>query len=161
MKTTAHYFAVIFALALIGCDVQSGMTKKGLEKYNPSPTPTINLPTPEPIDPADVVTVDTSLQGPTVNINKPDEARKAKCGKYNRVAINTDGQEVKIDGVCSQVMINGDGNNVTVTAVSEVVINGTGNSVKFSKYVNGKHPIVTDNTGGSTVSKAVNSEAQK
>ncbi len=154
MKIFAFCVAFVALVALNGCDVQSGMTKKGLEKYNPSPTPTINIPTPEPIDPADVVTVDTSLQGPTVNVNKPEEAKRAKCTKYNRVAINMNGQEVKIDGICKQVMINGDGNRVSVTAVSEVVINGTDNTVEYYKIANGKRPIVNDSVGGSSVTRS-------
>lgn len=152
-----RYTSLILTVALAGfftaCDVQSGMTKKGLEKYNESPTPPIKAATPEPIDPADVITVDAALAGPNVNVNTPEEAKKAKCDKYNRVSINTDGLEVNIAGACKQITLNSDNSKVTVTAVSEVVINGTGNTVSYAKYVNGKHVIVNDNAGANTVTR--------
>jgi hypothetical protein len=151
MKHILFATALALPLLLTACDPQSGITKKSLEKYNPSPTPPINIPTPETIAPADVVTVDTNLAGPNINVNKPEEGKKVKCDKYNRVMINGDSKEVNIEGACKQIMINGEGSKVTVTAVSEVVFNGTDNKVEFYKYVNGKHPIVNDNAGASTV----------
>ncbi len=155
MKHAALVSALAVLALLAACDVQSGMTKKSLEKYNPSPTPVINVPTPEPINPGDVVTVDPEASGPTISVNKPAEAKRVKCTKYNRVAINADGLEVNIDGVCKQIMINGDGNKITVTAVSEVVANGTDNKVEFYKYANGKQPFVADNTSSNTVAKGI------
>ena len=60
MKTTILSIAIIICSFPSACDVQSDITKKSVEKYNTSPTPVINIPTPEPIDPADVVTVDAA-----------------------------------------------------------------------------------------------------
>lgn len=146
---------IIIALTFtVACDVQSGISKKELEKFNSSPTPAISVPTPEPIDAADILTVDAAASGPTININKPEEGKRVKCDKYNRVAINGDGKEVNIEGACRQIMINGDNNIVKATAVTEVVVNGYQNKVEFYKYANGKHPVIADSGGSTTVIKS-------
>ncbi|MEK7855289.1 MAG: hypothetical protein AAB288_04300, partial [Acidobacteriota bacterium] len=61
MKPFALVLLLIPISLVTACDPQSGMTKKGLEKYNPTPTPEIVKQVEEPIDPADIVTVDTAL----------------------------------------------------------------------------------------------------
>lgn len=135
------------------CDVQSGITKKSVEKYVPTPTP---LPSAtvaeEPIDPADIVTVDIAEPGPTISINTPEEAKRVECREFNRVMVNGHNKEVNITGACSRLTINGVNNKITMTAASEIVINGSENKVGHTKFVNGKRPAVTDNGSGNSVS---------
>lgn len=154
MKKTV-LFAIVLTAALTACEVQSGITKKSLEEYNPSPTPERTATPVEVIDPADVVTVDTAAAaGPIINVNKPEEAKKVKCDKYNRVIINGEQKEVNIAGNCKQIMLNGDNNKVTVVGgVSELVFNGHDNTVEYVKYINGKKPLITDSGSGNTVTK--------
>lgn len=139
---------LIWLLSLASCDVQSGITKKSVEKYGPTPTPSIS-PTPElpPIDPADVVQVNTSVQGPTISVNDRSEKNRITCDKYNRIMVNSDGAMITIKGACSKVLINGDRNQVTAEAAAEIVFNGSGNTLRYSRYANGKRPLVTDNRG--------------
>ena len=54
MKYAALTTAFALCFFVSGCDVQSGITQKSLEKYQPTPTPEkIATPPEEPIDPAD------------------------------------------------------------------------------------------------------------
>jgi hypothetical protein len=152
MKNPALY-ALLLSAAFAACDVQSGITKKSLEQYNPTPTPERTATPVEIIDPADIVTVDAAVAGPNININKPEEAKKVRCDKYNRVIINGDGKVVKIEGYCKQIMINADKSRITVAAVSEIVFNGHDNTVEHVKFINGKKPLVTDSGSGNTVTK--------
>ena len=145
---------IVMLTAVIGCDIQSGIAKKSVEKYMPTPTPTV-APTPpeEPIDPADILNVDTSQQGPLISVNGPDVTKPFICNRYNRVMINVSNKKVTIKGACSQVMVNGDGNEIAAEATMEFVFNGSGNNVTYTKFANGKRPRVTDN-GGNLVEKA-------
>jgi hypothetical protein len=141
-------------LLLSSCDPQSGITKKSLEKFGPTPTPSISpAPSEAPIDPADVVQVDTSVEGPTLNINIRGTQKNAVCDKFNRVMVNGSNQVATIKGVCSQIVINGNGNDVTAEAAMQITFNGTGNKVSYSRYGNGKRPVVGGNTGGNTAEK--------
>lgn len=137
-----------------GCDVQSGITKKSVEKYVPTPTPAPSATVAEqPVDPADVVTADTAEPGEMLQVNTADDAKKgAKCDKFNRVMINGHNKEVNVTGVCSRLSVNGNNNKIKMAAAAEVVINGNENVVEYSKYANGKRPIVTDNGTGNDVS---------
>ncbi len=145
----------LFVLSFItACDPQSGMTKKGLEKYNPSPTPEIKKQVEEPIDPADVINVETAEPGPTIIVNRATGKKPVNCAKYNNVTVNGDGYEVNIKGVCKQLMVNGDKNKIVAVAISEIILNGVANSVEYSKYANGKKPFVTENAPGNTIEKA-------
>jgi len=153
MKLFIGIVAITFCAFLAACDVQSGMTKKNLEQYNPTPTPKINIPTPEPIDPADIVTVDTALAGPQISIIKAEPNKTVNCDKYNRVSINGNEREVTIRGVCKQIMINGDRNKVTGAAFTEIVVNGTENTVQYTRYVNGKRPVIAENATPNTIEK--------
>ena len=153
------YFLVaplLFAIAsvLTACDPQSGITKKSLEKFGPTPTPSVVVtPAETPVDPADVVQVDTSVQGPTISINTPNDKTNVNCDKYNRLMINSSDKVVTAKGACSQLMINGNRNKVKMDAVMEVVFNGEDNQVEYAHFGNGKKPVVTDNKGGNTVAK--------
>ena len=153
MKTLTLCTALIISVFLSACDVQSGMTKKGLEEYNPTPTPKINIPTPEPIDPADSIEVDVAQTGPQISINKAEPNKTVNCDKYNRVTINGNEREVTIKGACKQIMINGDRNKVTAHAAAEIVLNGTENTVQYTKYANGKRPVIAENSSPNTVEK--------
>lgn len=155
MKKILFITAVII-FTLTACDPQSGMTKKSLEDYTKTPTPTpARSATPvEVIDPADVVSVDVAATVPTININRPEQKKKFNCDKYNRVSINADEKDIEITGACKQIMINGDKNKLTVAAVTELVINGHENTVGHTKYANGKKPVVNDAGSGNTVAKA-------
>ncbi len=139
---------------LASCDVQSGISKKSVEKYVPTPTPSI-LPTPteEPIDPADVVQVDTADPGPTISINKADDKMNVVCNKYNRLMVNGQARVVTVKGACSQIMINGNQNDVTADAVTEIVFNGSENKLRYSRFANGKRPVVTNDPGGNETEK--------
>lgn len=154
MKILLIPFAIISISIVVSCDVQSGITKKSVEKFGPTPTPSIS-PTPveAPIDAADIVQVDTSLQGTSLTVNTPKDKTNLVCDKYNRVMVNGGDKVVTVKGACSQVMINGDRNDVTAEAVMEIVFNGTENKVRYSRYGNGKRPVVTDNKGGNLAEK--------
>ena len=115
-----------------------------------TPTPTIT-PTPEqtPIPAADIVQVDTSQDGPILTVDA--EAKKSlNCDKYNQVAINASGSTVTIKGACAKITINGDGNQITADAAAEFALNGGSNKVSYSRFENGKRPIVTENQAGNT-----------
>ena len=161
MKISLITFVIISIAIVASCDVQSGITKQSVEKYGPTPTPSIS-PTPvePPIDPADVVQVDTSLQGPSLTVNDPKDKMNLVCNKYNRVMVNGGDKVVTVKGACSQIMLNGDRNDVTAEAVMEIIFNGTENKVRYSRYGNGKRPIVTDNKGGN-VSEKVSASTKK
>lgn len=137
------------------CDVQSGITKNAVEKYGPTPTPSV-MPTPaeEPIDPLDVVNVDTGIQGPTISIAESNQKRSVKCDKFNRVMVNGRDNEITVAGVCRQIMINGDRNEVKADAAAEVIFNGSDNKVRYARYTNGKRPVITDNKAGNVAEKS-------
>lgn len=145
MKYTIFAIIIIGTLLSFGCDVQSGITKKSVEKYDPTPTPEKVVVAQEPINPADVVTVDASQEGPKINVNPSDNKATIDCNKYNRVALNGDGKTFTIKGICKQIMINGDKNTVTAVGFAEIVVNGTDNNILYTKFVNGKVPIITQN----------------
>lgn len=155
MKTFALHLTFFICICVTGCEVQSGITKKSVENYSPTPAPekTVGV-VEEPIDPADIIQADVSTQGPQIFISESTDKNNIDCSKYNRVMINRSGQEIKIKGVCSQLMINGDNNQVVAVAFSEIVLNGSANIVEYSKYANGKKPVVTDNTKENTVVKS-------
>jgi hypothetical protein len=147
----------IIAVALFvasACSVQSGITQKSVEKYAPTPVPSVS-PTPveAPIDPADVVEVDTTLQGTVLSVNRPKDKTSLNCNKYDRVMVNAVDTVITIKGACSQIMINGDRNDVTAEAVMSIIYNGTENKVRYSKYGNGKRPMITENKPGNTTEK--------
>lgn len=158
-------FALLIALAICfytaACEVQSDITKKSLEKYQPTPTPEKIVVAEEPIDPADIITADVSTDGPMITVSRTTDKKKLNCDKYNQVMINGSGHKVEIKGACRQIMVNGDRNQVTAVAATEIITNGSGNTVEYSKYVNGKKPIATDNSkGNNSISKTEAAEAK-
>ena len=143
--------ACLFAAS---CNVQSGITQDSLEKYKPTPTPErIAQPTEEPIDPAEIVNVDTSAPGPTLSVNRETDKANLNCDKYNRVTINASSMEVNITGACSRIVVNGRQNRVTAVAATEITTFGRDNTVEYSKYVNGKKPVIADSSGTNTISR--------
>ncbi len=129
---------VVVTVRRAACDVQSGITKKSVEKYEPTPTPEKKVEVVEPIDPADIINTDTAESGPTLIVNRATYKKPLDCSKYNKMMVNGDGYEVNIKGVCKQLMVNGDKNRVVAVAVSEIVFNGSENNVQYSKYANGQ-----------------------
>lgn len=156
MKNLGLNITLVIGAFLCSCDVQSGITQKSVEKYAPSPTPAWKVVVEEPIDPADAIAVDTAVQGPLISISKPEEANRiVKCNKYNRVMVNGDGKKVRIEGVCNQIMVNGNRSKVTAVASAEIIVNGRENTVEYSKYANGQRPSIKDNGDGNTILKIV------
>ena len=141
--------------ALAGCDFRSETAKKEMEKFSGTPTPSISPPPTElPPDPSEVVEVDVNLQGKeTVSVDGYDQKKSVDCTRLDRVMINGDRSVVTIKGACRQIMINGDDNQITSDAAIEFVINGVRNSVKYSRFVNGKRPIIKENTAGNNIEK--------
>jgi hypothetical protein len=162
MKLTTTLLALAcFALAA-GCDVQSGITKKSVEKYEPTPLPSVApTPVPLPIEPADIVTVDTSMQGEIKSVNGPGKTEKVTCDKYNEVMVNNAENIVTIKGACSRITVNGERNTINAEAAMTIVFNGSDNKLTHTRYANGKHPVVTDNRGGNTVEKVAQAPVKK
>ena len=146
---------LLFAAAAISsCDFRSETAKKEMEKFSGTPTPTI-VPsaTPTPIDPAESVQVDTALDGDVLGVNGDGQKQSLNCTKYNPVKINGDKNVVKVSGACRQIMMNGDNNDVTADAATEFVFNGTANTLKYSRFANGKFPIITQGQQGNSIEK--------
>ena len=125
----------------------------------PKATPTPLVRTAEQIDPADVINADASEPGETLFANKDAEKLTLKCDKFNRVTINGSDNEVAITGVCSQITINGRMNRVTAVAAAEILAYGTENTVQYSKYANGKKPVITDTSKTNTITKVAATDA--
>lgn len=154
MRNSIKVFCLIFAATLASCDLRSETAKREMEKFSGTPTPSMSqTPTPEPIDAADIASVDTSQDGPPISIDGYEVKRSANCSKYNRVMINGDKSIVTIKGGCRQIMINGDKNTIAAEAAMEYVINGSDNNVSYTKFANGKRPSVIQNKPGNTIEK--------
>jgi hypothetical protein len=134
--------------------MRSDTAKKEMEKFSGTPTPTLPpQPTETPVDPADIVAVDINLDGDNITVNGYSQNKTAACTKYNPVIISGDKNTVVIKGACRQIMINGDGNEITADAAMEFVFNGTENTLRYARYPNGKRPIVHENQTGNTIEK--------
>lgn len=154
MKYLKLILLVLAFSTLVSCDLRSETAKNDMKKYESSPTPPIiAAPTSTPIDPKDSVTVDTSQDGDQLSVNGYELTKTTACTKFNSVKINGDDHLVTIKGACKQVMINGDRNKVTADASVEFVLNGTENVINYTKFANGKAPIVTENQPGNTIEK--------
>jgi hypothetical protein len=167
MKTSLIAILVILIAAAASCDLRSGTAKEEMDKFSGTPTPTITPPpTPTPVDPADAVQVDTTLEGETLTVDGHSQNKNVACKKFDRVMINGNGSTATITGACRQIMVNGDSNQITADAAAEIVVNGTSNSLKYSRFVNGKQPLIKENQSGNTIEKVAytptkSSEVQK
>jgi len=154
MKLLLTTFMILCIAFFASCDMRSGTAKEEMEKFSGTPTPTITpTATPTPIDPGDIVQVDTSVEGDVLSVNGQAQKTTLKCDKFNRVMINSGASTITITGACSQIMVNGNGNQITADAASEFVFNGADNSLKYARFANGKQPLVTDNQSANRVEK--------
>ncbi len=153
MKTL--HIALLVSVAIgASCDLRSGTAQKEMEKFSGTPTPTVSpTPTLAPIDPADIVRVEPRSDGSVLSAHGPKPKETVTCDKFDQVNINRSRGEVIINGPCSKITFNGDGNTVTADAAVEFVFNGTENKVKYARYVNGVRPIITQNQPGNEVEK--------
>lgn len=154
MNKVLFTIAAVVAIGLAGCQAESETANKSVEELKPSSTPSRIQQTPESVDPADVVTADTTKQGATLFANEDNGKKTLNCKEYNRVMVNGSGNEVSITGVCSQITVNGHRNKLAAVAAAEIITYGTQNEVTYSKLANGKKPVVTDTSGSNTVTKA-------
>lgn len=150
---TALSLLSILAL-LSSCDLRSDTAKRDMEKFAATPFPSIApIPTPTPIDPADIIQVDTGLEGETIPVTGHEKAETVTCRKYDRVMVNGDAGRITVKGACRQIMVNGDGNQITADAAAEIVLNGSDNIVRYLRYANGRQPLITENQEGNTIEK--------
>lgn len=153
-RITISLAVVLSAANFSSCDLRSGIARQNMEKYTYTPTPTMSpVPTEAPVDPSEVVIVDTSLDGEIVSVNGYSIKKKADCKEFNRVRINGDRNVVELTGPCRQIIVNGDGNDVVADAALEFVFNGSGNSLRYSRYANGIRPTVIQNLSDNLVEK--------
>jgi hypothetical protein len=145
----------LFALVLLSACGSQPATNS--EVPRPTQTPLVRVT--EQIDPADVINADTTEPGETLYANKGSEKLTLKCDKFNRVMINGSENEVTITGVCSQITINGKMNRVIAVAAAEIIAYGTENTVQYSKYANGKKPVITDTSKTNTITKVAATDA--
>ncbi len=161
MKVLVTIFCLFLVATAAGCDMRSETAKREMDKFNGDPTPTITpTPTETPIDPADVVQVDVNIEGETLSVNGQDQKKSLNCKKLDRVTVNGDRNVVTIKGPCRQIVMNGDNNQITGDAAIELVFNGANNSVKYSRYVNGKRPIILGEASENTFEKVAASEVK-
>jgi hypothetical protein len=141
---------------LTSCDFRSGTAKEEMDKFSGTPTPTVTplvTSTPTPIDPADIIQVDTTLEGDTLTVNGSKQNKTLTCKKFDQVMINAGASVVTVSGVCRQIIVNGDGNQITADAAMEFVFNGTENSLKYARFANGRQPIISENQPGNNIEK--------
>lgn len=155
MRYTAVSILLISSILFSACAGEAPTSNSA----TPRPTQTPLVRTAEQIDPADVINVDTVEPGETLYVNEGPEKVTLKCDKYNRVMINGSENEVTITGVCSQITINGRMNRVTAVAAAEILAYGAENTVQYSKYANGKKPVVTDTSKTNTITKVAAADA--
>ena len=152
VSTLAVIICLTSLILFPACDLRSDTAKREMEEFSGTPTPSISpTPTEIPIAATDILTVDTSQTGPAISIDGYEQKKSVACTKYNRVMVNGDDNTIAIKGACSQIMINGDNNQITADASMAYILNGSENTVKYSKYANGKRPIVTENKPGNTI----------
>lgn len=155
MKELTLILLITLVSISTACDVQSGIARNSVDQHKEKPTPERSpVPTPTPIDEADIIAAEIGgEQGPMLSVNESASKRTVDCSKYNRLMVNGDNNTITVKGVCASVMFNGDGNTADVNASCEFVFNGDNNNVTYSKYINGRHFILTDNKKTNTVEK--------
>ena len=154
MRVAVTLSAILLVSALAGCDMRSQTAKDEMDKFSGTPTPTIAAATPEPpIDPADIVQANVDQQGDPISVSGFNQKKTVTCNKFNPVNVNGGSSQVTVKGPCRQMVVNGDGNTITIDAALSIVLNGDRNTVQYARYVNGKRPAVQDNAGSNTVEK--------
>lgn len=154
MKVLSAAAILLMPVFIMSCEVQSGITKKQLEKYMPTPTPVFSpVPTPTPVPEAEIIKADITADGETINVSKSGEKTIVTCAKFNRVMVNGSQNTVIIKGACQQIMLNGSQNTVTADAAMEYILNGSGNTLEYSRFVNGKLPQIVENQAGNTIER--------
>lgn len=162
MKILVTFCFLTLFLSAAGCDPRSGTAKREMEKFSGTPTPTITPAPPEPpVDPSEIVKVDISVRGDMITVSGRDQKKSVECSKFNRVMISGGKNVVTIKGGCQQITINGDDNQIISDAALEFVVNGTKNNVTYSRFVNGKRPIIKDNAGENIIEKITASKTKK
>lgn len=160
MKILVALFCLLLLITLAGCDMRSETAKREMEKFSGTPTPAISpAPTEAPIDPSEVVQADVNQQGEPINVSGYDQKKSIACTKLNPVTVNGGRSVITIKGPCRHIMVNGDGNRITLDAAIAIVLNGDKNTVQYARYVNGKRPLLTVNAPGNTIEKVVASAA--
>ena len=70
------------------------------------------------------------------------------------LSVNADEQKVKIAGGCRRIVVNGRGNEIDAVGATEIIAYGQNNTIRYTKYVSGKKPMITDTSGTNTIEKA-------
>jgi hypothetical protein len=156
MKAILTTFVLLSTSILVSCDLRSGTANEEMEKFSATPTPTppvSSSPAATPIDPADIVQIDTGLEGKMLTLNGEAQRKTINCNEFNPVMIDGDHNIVTVDGACQRIMVNGDRNEISADAAMEFVFNGTENTLRFTRYPNGKRPSIVDNGSGNLVEK--------
>ncbi len=157
MRAKSRNMVEILAVAILmltSCDLRSGIARDEEAKLRGNPTPSVApTPTPIPINPADIVQVDTSQSGESLVFNQRQLNKSVDCTKFNDVNVNINSAAATIKGACNQIIINGDNNQITAEATMRFVINGDGNNIGYSKFPNGQRPLVSDNGNVNVVEK--------
>ena len=80
MKLSATLPFLLLILVILGCDLRSGIAIEEMEKFNGTPTPTAS-PTPveAPIDPAEIVQIDTATEGTRINADGSGKKSTVTC----------------------------------------------------------------------------------
>ena len=162
MRISIILCSLMLVVSFAGCDMRSGTAKEEMEKFSGTPTPARTpVPAEIPVDPADVIRVETDVPGETVSVYGADLKKSVVCSKFNRVMVNGNRNVVTVKGACQRIMVNGDGNEVISDATLEFVLNGNKNTVNYSRFVNGKRPIVNDNGDENIIEKTSASKVSK
>ena len=162
VKILGMLYSLVLVTSFAGCDLRSDTAKREMEKFSGTPTPTRSpMPAEIPVDPAEVIRVETDVPGETVSVHGSDLKKSIACLKFNRVMINGSRNVVTVKGVCQRIMVNGDGNQIISDAALEFVLNGEKNTVNYSRFVNGTRPIVNDNGDGNVFEKTSASKVSR
>ena len=140
---------------LAGCDFRSDTAKREMEKFSGTPTPTRPpIPVATPIDPSEVVRVETQVPGETISVLESKLKKTFACTKFDRVMINGDDNVLTIKGACQRIMVNGERNDITTDAAAEFLLNGNSNKIKYSRFINAKQPLISDNGDTNSIEHA-------
>jgi len=158
MKNLGSVLAFVLLSVLLGCNAESEVSKGNASGNQATPTPERLVRVGDKVDPSDVVQAEISEPGPTLLVSEETDKKNLKCDKYNRVMINSSDNKITISGACSQIMVNGHRNQISAVGAAEITTYGSENTVEYSKFVNGKKPVITDTSGSNTINKINSSQ---